>query len=493
MSSGYSLKFEIAQHPKLKRKYPDPDKFTVYANGHIIKDEVSLDIQNITNNSIITVHTSGKGGVSTITIVFWIAIILYAIVVLLLISSGLMTMLSYLYGFLLKSSFDTMIDWMFKYPWVGMAGGILLSLILSAAISPVLGGSATTGLAIGALVGTIIAIAFWNGYQGCLEGTIRMGMSGVNFIIKHSIVFLILFIALSALNYPLLGIWYQDHCQTLYLAKYVALLSALAYLAIYALYNIPNMIYDGMKTVSDFTTLGQVAITPSLTAQQNLVNSVKYEPLYIVNPALQMMHSLMALSVNTIYGETKSLQGFNCEDTSKLSAVMRQLSFMLIPEQTLVQELGGEQYKLLVEQKDGPYTRNFADQISKNIPDALKQGINDYKLQKTILYAWKGSTPKVFDKIEKDYEQSGFFTKMDFLGLTKTGSDYYMSYLAQWIICSLITGINDTGDYFNYVGDTSAAVVDTLQSSNVAGMFMTVVYIILMAVAFLFPSWLGYL
>jgi len=430
----------------------DVDSFTLSCNGRSIRDHVSLDEQGVSDGATVDLHVSGKGGTSKFTILLWLAIIIYAATLFLLLGTGIFNMVAYLYAYLFKGMTDNVFKWIF-----GLLGD--------------------------------------TDFSACIKHPLSWAIKLLNFLVKHSIVFLFVFVAIAALSYPIFGIWYKDHCQSLFLSKKVGVICALLYLFIYGLLYVPNMLYNAAIMVSDLFGTTSVLVSPGLQAQKNAVNDVKYLGFYaipFVGQGIEQIHYIMSQIVEGVYDGAERFKGVTCKRGPDGSVMIPPaLNRTLGEVVNCVRQQSGKSSGAA-----GCVTTPLAaprNARTCSIYSDLIQTIKDNKMQDMVEYAWMGLNRSAYDEIEQRYKNAGFFTKIDILGFTDIANCYFNATASRWMVCSMLSTLNDTDDYFSYVGSNVDSIIDTMKRGNIAGMATTSAYALIMIIAMIWPGFLGYL
>ena len=422
--SNYHLRSMIYE----REGYPI-DHFTLSCNGKPLYDDRCLDQQGVNDNSNVYIHHTGKGGINKWTVIFWLALIVYTLTLLLLIGTGVFNMIAYLYAFLFKWATNYLLHWIFN-----------LSFIKG------------------------------KGITACIKMPIYWLITLINFIIKHTIVFLFIYIGITSLGYPLFGIRFQDHCQSLFLSKKLGVISAIIYIFIYGLLNLPNLMFNSAQLITDISPVTETIFKPGLIIQENAVDKIKYVGFYaipFIGQGIALLHNVITQIVNGVYTADEKFKGIDCENAQQVVAQLERIHKCIIEPGDVNESCRGEYANLI-------------------------QMIKAKKMGNIIEYAIMGLDKTQYQAIKTKYESAGFFTKIDIFGFTKISNEYFSAKASRWILCSILSTVNQTDNFFAYIG-TADMIIDTMKMGNIAGMGATVGFIILFIIAMIWPGFLGYL
>ncbi len=423
------------------RMVDNPDAYSIHFHGKPLTDSDAVCLTGLMENSSITIQRNGMGGISRYTVLLYILYALALSVFILSLISGFYTVIAYLYSFMLKDAFGTMM----KY------GQQFLQSFLDFLYEK-------TGWDIRALT-------------GCIFTPAKIFVIVLDFIVKHTMIFLLIYILGTMFSYPLLVWKTHNSCSAIYIAKNIGITLAIIFNVIYGIYNIPNTIINILITVMGISRVLSIVGDPILKVTEEGIDETKYGLVYSIpiigSPLIINYHLVVATLITLIASALGTTEVYNCNDPKNMQRVANLI----------------------------------ANNRWKEYP-ALASFIKNYRLQTLVYYLSIAFDCGGYDKngkcisgryaqVTKQFDQQSALRKMDILGIfSQASANYYGATLARDTYCGVVDMLLDVDSFFNYMGG-SDSITDMIKSGSIAGIGTTIAYLIILILMFFLSSMYG--
>lgn len=373
VESIHNLKEKIKEKTNIKI-----EEQILYHNGKLLNDDISIFESNILNNDTIHLSKIITGGFDSFSILLLLAYLIFIMLYILLLLSGLIPIISHVYSYILE--------------WIITRAVNLFNLGKNR---------------------YVIALVWI-----------------VMFIIKVFIIYFFMYAFSAFLIFPIVY-YFKDHlCGSFRISNDFGFILSLSFVILYGLLSIPDEVLAFARYIGDLSIYADLVTSPFLSFLQEFADIGKFGAFYAIpyigTPFLEGYHNAVSVAAELVKDGVDLISDYNCDNEKSLKMIGKIiLNWEKIPElKNWVQSYNAQTFMEVIPIAIFPEINNYYACKVNNMP--FWQKINPRNSISGEYYASKGALKGFCTALNIVRAISGFLDSlggsMQIANMIKTGN-----------------------------------------------------------------------